>query len=254
MKWILDIHDMKNKKNNGILLIWTIIILIFVVAFIYIEINKTKTEAVFNQEQEQIYRRKLQKPSLANLVIDTSAEHMQGNPDTAQVIVIEYSDTECRYCKTFYYKFQEQILKIYQSEVALVYRHFPLPIYPKSKKEAEALECAADQGGNKMFWKYLDELYQATPSDNGLDPLELPRIAQKGNLDIIRFNRCLDENNYTEKVAEQRLVGEDLGIRQTPSVIIWDKTSDKKQLINGANSRFLEIKTIIEGILQTPSK
>jgi len=241
---------MKNKKNTGILIIWTIIILIFVAAFIYVKINKTKSEETFNQEQEQIYRRKLQAQPLVNLAIDASSEHVQGDPDKALIVVIEYSDTECPYCKAFHYKFQKQIFSKYPQEVAWIYRHFPLPIYPKSEKEAESLECATEQKGNEMFWKYLDEIYRVTPSDNGLDYLELPKIAQKLNLDVTRFNQCLDKNSYTEKIAGQRLVGKNLGVRQTPSIIIWNKTSDKRQLISGANSRFLEIKSIIESALQ----
>ena len=41
--------------------------------------------------------------------------------------------------------------------VAWVYRHFPLDgIHPKTRKEAEATECAYELGGNEKFWEMLN--------------------------------------------------------------------------------------------------
>lgn len=236
---------MKNKKINRAFIIWTSVFLIFIITLAYYrERNNTETKEAFKQKQV------VQTSPLTDLNIDAAIEHMTGDYDTARIVVIEYSDTECPWCKLFHYKFQEQILKIYPREVALIYRHFPLPIYPKSEKEAEALECATEQKGNEMFWKYLDEIYRVTPSDNGLNSAELPKIAGRLHLDVIKFNQCLSESRYKEKVENQIIGGTGLGVYQTPSVIIWNKTSGKKQLISGANSRFLEIKTIIDSALR----
>jgi protein-disulfide isomerase len=55
-------------------------------------------------------------------------------------------------------------------QVAWVYRHFPIPqLHPKAPKEAEALECAAEQGGNDMFWAFADMVYDRTTANNSLD-------------------------------------------------------------------------------------
>ena len=237
---------MKNKKINYAFIIWTSSFLIFIITLIYYNREGNNIETKESSKQKQTF----QTSPIADLSIDAAIEHMNGDYDAARIVVIEYSDTECPWCKLFHYKFQEQILKIYPHEVALIYRHFPLPMYPKSEKEAEALECATEQKGNEMFWKYLDEIYRVTPSDNGLNPAELPKIAERLNLDVFKFNQCLNEGRYTEKVENQILGGTSLGIHQTPSVIIWNRISDKRQLISGANSRFLEIKTIIDSALR----
>src|SRR6185437_7558152 len=90
----------------------------------------------------------------------TSADHILGNPD-ATVKVIEYADLECPYCKVFHTT-MHQIMDYYgqSGNVAWVYRPFPLgQIHSKAPKEAEAAECAADQGGSQAFFAYVDKIY-----------------------------------------------------------------------------------------------
>jgi protein-disulfide isomerase len=178
-----------------------------------------------------------------------SDDHVQGDPSTATVVVVEYSDTECPYCKTFHQKFEAQMFRQYADRVAWVYRHYPLPIYTRSGKEAEALECATAPKGPDMFWRYLEQIYAATPSRDGLDPAILPVIAKNLGLSVEDFTNCLSTGTYTKKVRDQKLAGSILGVRQTPSVIIWNTSTNERILISGANSRFLEVKSLVEEFL-----
>ncbi len=87
-------------------------------------------------------------------------DHIIGSKD-AEIIVIEYSDTECPFCKRFH-ETMHQAVDAYDGKVAWVYRHFPLTsIHPLAESGAIASECAATLGGNDMFWKYLDALFAA---------------------------------------------------------------------------------------------
>lgn len=133
----------------------------------------------------------------------TASDRIIGNPN-APIIVVEYSDTECPFCKTFQ-QTMHRIMDTYGplGQVAWVYRHAPIvQLHPKAFKEAEAVECAGEQGGNTMFWKYLDKVYEITPSNNDLDPAELPKIAQEFGLNMATFNTCLESGKYTEKVQK----------------------------------------------------
>lgn len=130
----------------------------------------------------------------------TADEHILGNPN-APIKIIDYSDTECPFCKQFH----ETLKEIWQNygstgEIAWVYRDFPLDIHTKARNEAEALECAADLGGNDAFWKYLDQIFAVTPSNDGLDPSQLPVIAQYVGLDVTAFNACLSSGKEAAKV------------------------------------------------------
>src|SRR3989344_431940 len=98
------------------------------------------------------------------------SDHGRGNQN-ADIVIVEFSDTECPFCKQFH-ETMKRVMEEYGSDgkVAWVYRHFPIPsLHPKAQKEAEALECAAEQGGNEVFWKYTDKVYETTQSNNSLD-------------------------------------------------------------------------------------
>jgi len=139
----------------------------------------------------------------AGLAIRAVAEddHIRGNPN-ADIVIVEYSDTECPFCQRFHPTMQQVIDEYGKSgKVAWVYRHFPIiSLHPKAPKEAEATECAAELGGNSGFWEYLDELFRVTPANNGLEPAELPRIAERVGLDRAAFETCLASGKYAERV------------------------------------------------------
>ena len=157
---------------------------------------------------------------LKNVKPVTQSDHVRGatNP---KIVVVEYSDTECPFCKVFHAAMQ-RIVSEYPNDVAWVYRHFPLAqLHPKAFKESVATECAAALGGNEMFWKYTDRLLEVTPSNNGLDPAELPNIAEYVGLDREEFTTCLAKGDHDEKIQAHIDEAIDVGARGTPfSVII----------------------------------
>jgi len=109
-----------------------------------------------------------QKPLEVELKPVSESDHILGNI-AAKIIIVEYSDLECPFCKVFH-NTMHQVVKEYAGEVAWVYRHFPIAsLHPKAFHEAEATECAWEQGGNEVFWKYMDKLFEVTPSNNGLE-------------------------------------------------------------------------------------
>jgi protein-disulfide isomerase len=131
----------------------------------------------------------------------SSDDHILGNPQ-APIMIIDYSDTECPYCKQFH-NTMHKIMNEYGKggQVAWVYRHFPITdLHSKALKEAEATECAKELGGESAFWAYLDKIYVLTPSNNGLDPSLLPQIAEDTGLDSALFKKCLASGKYIEKI------------------------------------------------------
>lgn len=165
------------------------------------------------------------RPSTAAPVVKagplTPADHIRGNLN-AKTVIVEYSDTECPFCKNFHVTLSQLYAKYSaNNQIAWVYRPFPLNIHPKAHKEAEALECATELGGNDKFWAFTDRIFEITPSNNGLDPAELPNIAKYVGLDVTKFNACLASGKYSAKIDASVKEGLAAGVRGTPTSIIF---------------------------------
>ena len=187
--------------------------------------NKTGTEP--KTETNQKGNQELAAGKIEIAVI-TAKDHLLGNPD-AKAIMVVYSDTECPFCKTFHVS-AKKIIDTYgkDGKVAMIFRHFPLYkpdsygriLHTKDGKEAEALECANELGGNTVFWKYVDRLFEITPSNDGLDPVELPKIAEFAGLNKTAFTSCLDSNKYADFISQSYDAALTAGAQGTPYTVI----------------------------------
>jgi protein-disulfide isomerase len=178
-------------------------------------------------------------------------DHILGNPNAA-VKIIEYSDLECPYCKTFNTT-MNQIIQYYgaSGKVAWVYRHFPLAsIHSKAPKEAEAAECAAKLGGDAAFFKFIDGVFEVTPSSNGLDLAQLPVIAKKIGLDVSSFNQCLNSGEFSKKVSESYNEAIKLGAQGTPYTLIMVGT--ESVVLPGAQP-YDSMRAAIDSVLGSPT-
>jgi protein-disulfide isomerase len=151
----------------------------------------------------------------------TDTDHIRGSKD-ADIIIIEYSDIECPFCQ----RYHETMKKIYNeygadNKVAWVYRHFPLAgLHKNAIKAAEATECAAELGGEDMFWKFLDELYATAKPNVDLDLSTLPATGEKLGLDGAKLKECIDSGKYNAKIKESIAAGAKAGAAGTPYTVI----------------------------------
>lgn len=159
----------------------------------------------------------------------SEVDHLRGDKN-AKVILVEYSDLECPFCKSFQQTLNQLILK-YPGKVAWVYRHFPLDqIHPKTRKEAQATECAGEVGGNDAFWKLTDKIFEVTPSNNGLNLDDLPALAAQIGLNIDRFKTCLDSDKYTKLIEDNYQDGVQAGVKGTPATFLINPKGEIKLL------------------------
>lgn len=174
-------------------------------------------------------------------------DHILGDPN-APIVIVEFSDTECPYCKPFH-KVLRRAVDEHPGQVAWVYRHFPvIQLHPKAPKEAAAAECAAELGGNDAFWAYLDRIFEITPSDNNLDLALLPEIAEYIGLDRNKFRECLDSERHYDRVAKNYNDAIKSGGRGTPYSIVITKDGAKFPI--PGSLPYSSIKTFIESVLQ----
>ena len=144
-----------------------------------------------------------------------------GNSD-APITVLEWGDYQCTYC----YKFHQNTLDTINDEfiktgkVKLVFKDFPLN-GPDSLLAAEASYCAEDQG---KYWEFHDEVYKnwAGERTGWITRESLDGFAMTVNLDLEKFNTCLDEGKYQDKVNFIHDFGKELGIDATPSFLVFN--------------------------------
>lgn len=161
-------------------------------------------------------------------------DHLLGN-QAAPIVLIEYSDLECPFCKTFHSTVKQAVEAYPGGELAVVFRHFPLDnLHTKARQEAAAAECAASLGGNSAFWQYLDEVFAVTPSNDGFDLTLLPVIAEKIGLDSAAFASCLAGPEAAAKVAADVADAEAGGGAGTPFVIVWNRATGEQVELPGA--------------------
>lgn len=177
----------------------------------------------------------------------TADDHVRGDKN-AKVALIEYSDLECPFCKSFH-PTAKRIIEEYKGKVKWVYRHYPLSFHANAQKEAEASECVYEQGGDDAFWKYIDAIYERTTSNGtGFALDKLGPLAAEVGVNQTKFQSCLDTGKYAQKVKDQMALGTKEGITGTPGNIFLKIGTNETKLIPGALP-FEQIKPTIDGML-----
>ena len=164
---------------------------------------------------------------------------IMGNP-SATITIVEWGDYQCTFC----YKFHQSTLNtikhdfIETGKVKLVFKDFPLN-GPDSVLAAEAAYCAQDQG---KYWQYHDELYKNWGGERTgwITRDSLDKFATTVSLDLEKFDKCLDEHRYLERVNQMYEFGREIGIDATPSFLVFSNEKIIKIIGNQPLEVFLK--------------
>ncbi len=144
-----------------------------------------------------------------------------GEPD-APIVIVEYSDFACPFCKRFY---EETLPLIKQNhietgQVRFVYKDF---IVVGGDRAAEAAHCAGEQ---EKYWEYHDLLFENLEQDraNWSDSQVHRGYAQQLGLDADALIDCFEERRFQSKVAASTQEAQRLGGTGTPYFIIGNES------------------------------
>ncbi|MCE9653071.1 MAG: DsbA family protein [Nitrosarchaeum sp.] len=161
---------------------------------------------------------------------------IMGNP-LASITILEWGDYQCTYCYKFHTNTFNTIKHdfIETGKVKLVFKDFPLN-GQDSILAAEAAYCAQDQ---EKYWQYHDELYKnwAGERTGWVTRDSLDKFATTVNLDLDKFNECLDNHKYLERVNQIYKFGKEIGIDATPSFLVFNN----EKLIKITGNQPLEV-------------
>jgi protein-disulfide isomerase len=162
----------------------------------------------------------------------------------APITIVEWGDYQCTFC----YKFHQNTLNIINEDfiktgkVKIIFKDFPLNGVD-SKLAAEASYCAQDQ---EKYWKYHDELFKNWGGERTgwITRESLDKFAETVDLDLKKFNKCLDDHKYENKVDLLYEFGKEIGIDATPSFLVFN---DQKMIkIRGNQPLEVFLKTFDE--------
>lgn len=143
----------------------------------------------------------------------------------SDVVVVEYSDTECPFCGQVHpamKKLQEE----YGDKVSFVYRYFPLTqIHPNAFDEARALYCVGKIAGAEKRREYINEIFTYKLSKQNMT---LPKggkeaLAKNIGVDDKALTTCMQGTDSGEAVTASTQDGIGAGVQGTPSTFILVK-------------------------------
>lgn len=139
----------------------------------------------------------------------------------AKITIVEFGDYQCTYCHLFHENTKDALLQQYVNtgKVNFVFRDFPLN-GPDSVLAADAAYCAGDQD---KYWQYHDELYKNWGGEKTgwVNQKSLDKFATTVGLDLGKFDKCVSDKKYEQKVIDNYNFGQKIGIDGTPSFIVF---------------------------------
>jgi protein-disulfide isomerase len=147
--------------------------------------------------------------------VDISNVQVLGRAD-APVTLVEFTDLECPYCRTFHVGTFERLKREYidTGKVRFVSRDFPLDFHPNARPAAQAVRCAGEQG---KFWEMR---HQVTLNASALGTAVYERLAGELKLDLPRFTACAGSDSHKEAIDRDMAEGINAGVTGTPSFVV----------------------------------
>jgi protein-disulfide isomerase len=170
----------------------------------------------------------------------------------APIVIEEFSDFQCPYCKAFHEGTEPQLRQYYidTGKVRFVYRSmgnfvsdniaraYNRPAKPESQNAALAVYCAGDQD---KFWDmhaYLFANNMDVEDGGAFADKRIKSIAAEAGLDMEAFNSCYDSGKFEDRVKQDGEDGKAAGVEGTPSFVISYMVDGEKRtkFIKGAES------------------
>lgn len=152
--------------------------------------------------------------------LKTQFEPSFGTPG-APVVLVEFSDFECPFCKDEAKMLRTNLLSAYPKQVRLYFKDMPLEqIHPWAKPAAMAGRCVFQQNAG-LFWDYHDWAYEhqdEIKAENFKD--KVLEWAKGKEIDALQLNRCMDSKSTQAEVDRTVAEGKALNVTSTPTLFV----------------------------------
>jgi protein-disulfide isomerase len=134
-------------------------------------------------------------------------------PEDAPIVIVEFSDFNCTYCRRFHQETFDALLEKYPDQIRFVYRDFPITSQ-ESFYAAQAAQCAFEQD---KFWEFHDLLFSG---EFPLGSEAYETYALELGLDSEELLICIESERYAGEVSSDGSFATNLGLTGTPSFFI----------------------------------
>ena len=192
-----------------------------------------REQKVINDNIKNIYELliKMPKPPSSETNVQDVEFEIGNNPiigdDNAPLVIVEFTDYQCQFCARHAQQTYPQIAEKYinTGKIRYVIIDHPIPSHNMAQKAAEASHCAAEQG---KFWMMHDKMM-----DNQEKIDEISSIASSIQLNMNKFNNCLETSKYADEVGKDHSLAMKLNIRSVPGFVIASKVTNNPLQVKG---------------------
>jgi protein-disulfide isomerase len=153
--------------------------------------------------------------------IKTDFEPSLGAPN-ADVVLVEFSDFQCPYCKDEAKMIRDNLVKAYPTGVRLYFKTFPIEsLHPWAKPAAVASRCVFKQQP-AGFWTFHDWVFENQASITPENLKEKINDWAKGqkDLDATQLVACMASPGAIAEVDEIVAQGKALNVDRTPTLFV----------------------------------
>jgi protein-disulfide isomerase len=168
-------------------------------------------------------------------------------PKDALVTIVEWSDFQCPFCGRVEPTLK-QIEQKFGKDVRVVWKDNPLPFHNNAKPAANLARAAYAKGGNDMFWKAHDLLFE---NQKSLGDDMYKTIASKIGLSPDGVLADIAANKYGSRLDESMNQASDLNARGTPHFFINGRRLSGAQPIAKFEDLINEQLKIAQGLVKS---
>jgi protein-disulfide isomerase/ketosteroid isomerase-like protein len=172
----------------------------------------------------------------------------------APIVVYEYSDYECPFCRRFAAETLARVERDYvaNGRVAMVFRDNPLSMHPRASAAAAAGACSEKLGKR---WPMSEKLLKDPPA---LSDEDLRRYAREIGLDGAAFDRCLSDPSIAARIQRGKDEGWAMGVKGAPIFLVGVRAPGEKRVrlvrrIDGAQP-YEVFETTLNGVLRASGR
>ena len=176
-----------------------------------------KAQADQRAKQEEDEKKKLEASFENPLKPEIRSDELIRGTKGAPIVVVEYSDFECPFCRRGYTTVMD-LLDKYKGKVQFVYKHLPLSFHQNAMPASKYYEAIRLQSEDKAI-KFHDELYENQGKlKNGEKFLQ--EAAKKVGANMSKLKKDLDSDEVQQRIDEDMAEAAKYGFQGTPGFLL----------------------------------